>query len=83
MVEPRLLLLDEPSLGLSPVVIQKISESIHEINEHLKMTLLIVDQNVSKILDISHKVYIIKAGRIILEEHPEYLKDRTKLWDYF
>jgi branched-chain amino acid transport system ATP-binding protein len=66
MSRPRLLLLDEPSLGLAPLIVKQIVEVIREINEQLKMTVLLVEQNAHHALRLAHRGYVMQTGRIAL-----------------
>jgi branched-chain amino acid transport system ATP-binding protein len=66
MARPRLLLLDEPSLGLAPVVVRQIFENLEAINR-AGTTLLVVEQNVARALALSQRGYVIENGRIVLE----------------
>jgi len=63
MSKPKLLILDEPSLGLSPIMVEKILDTITEINEK-GMTILLVEQNVQEALEIAHRAYVLEEGRI-------------------
>jgi branched-chain amino acid transport system ATP-binding protein len=65
MGNPRLLLLDEPSLGLSPLLVKNIFEIIGEINRQ-GTTILLVEQNVYQSLHISHRAYVLETGRVVL-----------------
>ncbi len=65
MGNPRLLLLDEPSLGLSPLLVKNIFEIIREINKQ-GTTILLVEQNVYQSLHISHRAYVLETGRVVL-----------------
>src|SRR3546814_15748009 len=67
MSRPRLLLLDEPSLGLAPLVVKQIFEVIREINANEKMTVLLVEQNAYHALRLAHRGYVLANGRIVLE----------------
>jgi branched-chain amino acid transport system ATP-binding protein len=58
-----MLILDEPSLGLSPIMVEKILDTITEINEK-GMTILLVEQNVQEALEIAHRAYVLEEGRI-------------------
>ena len=72
MAEPRLLMMDEPSLGLAPIVVKVIFETIKSI--HLQgITVLLVEQNVKQSLDLSHRGYALENGRIVLEGTGEAL----------
>jgi branched-chain amino acid transport system ATP-binding protein len=66
MGRPRLLLLDEPSLGLAPLVVKQIFEVIREINEQQKMAVLLVEQNAHHALKLAHRAYVMQTGRITL-----------------
>jgi branched-chain amino acid transport system ATP-binding protein len=72
MSKPRILLLDEPSLGLSPRLVDVIFEVIAQINQS-GVTVLLVEQNVSRALELSTRGYLIEEGRIVLESSPEEL----------
>jgi branched-chain amino acid transport system ATP-binding protein len=65
MADPRLLLLDEPSLGLSPILVKNIFQIIKEINRQ-GVTILLVEQNVHQSLRIAHRGYVLETGRIVL-----------------
>jgi branched-chain amino acid transport system ATP-binding protein len=66
MSRPRLLLLDEPSLGLAPLVVKQIFEVIREINQRRKMTVFLVEQNAHHALRLAHRGYVMQTGRIML-----------------
>jgi branched-chain amino acid transport system ATP-binding protein len=66
MSRPRLLLLDEPSLGLAPLIVKQIFEVIREINERQGMTIFLVEQNAHYALRLAHRGYVMQTGRIIL-----------------
>mgnify|MGYP004665329585 CR=1 FL=1 len=67
MAKPRVLLLDEPSLGLAPIIINEIFKELTEINKLFGMTILIVEQNARKALQLSHRAYVIQTGKIVME----------------
>lgn len=67
MARPRLLLLDEPSLGLAPVLVQRIFAVIRELNQR-GTTILLVEQNANEALQIAHRGYVMETGRIALED---------------
>ena len=66
MSRPRLLLLDEPSLGLAPLVIQGLFDRFNELNQEEGVTMFIVEQNANLALDIADRAYVLEAGRIVL-----------------
>jgi branched-chain amino acid transport system ATP-binding protein len=67
MARPRLLLLDEPSLGLAPILVQQIFTSIVEINKEQGLTILLVEQNAYQALKIAHRGYVLATGRVVLD----------------
>jgi branched-chain amino acid transport system ATP-binding protein len=66
MSRPKLLLLDEPSLGLAPLFIRKIFQTIRELNREHGMTVLLVEQNAHHALRVAHRGYVLQHGRIVL-----------------
>jgi branched-chain amino acid transport system ATP-binding protein len=83
MLRPRLLLLDEPSLGLAPLLVERIMETIQDVVRRERLTVLLVEQNVRHALGIATRVYIMRTGRIILEESAETMAARGEWWDLF
>jgi branched-chain amino acid transport system ATP-binding protein len=67
MARPRLLLLDEPSLGLAPLLVKQIFQAIVEINHEQGLTILLVEQNAFQALKIAHRGYVLATGRVVLE----------------
>ena len=74
MANPKLLLLDEPSLGLAPVIVDKIYEIIREINQR-GVTILLVEQNANYALDVSKRGYVLETGRVVLSNDSESLRN--------
>jgi branched-chain amino acid transport system ATP-binding protein len=66
MARPKILLLDEPSMGIAPILVQRIYETIAEINRG-GMTILLVEQNANYALDVSSRGYVLETGRVVLE----------------
>jgi branched-chain amino acid transport system ATP-binding protein len=66
MAKPKVLLLDEPSMGIAPILVQRIYETIAEINRG-GMTILLVEQNANYALDVSRRGYVLETGRVVLE----------------
>lgn len=79
MAHPKVLLLDEPSLGLSPLMVDTIFEVIQRLNSQ-GLTILLVEQNVTRALQIAHRGYILEEGRIVWSGHPDEMlaDDRVK-----
>lgn len=67
MARPRLLLLDEPSLGLAPMLVKQIFQAIVEINREQGLTILLVEQNAYQALRIANRGYVLATGRVVLE----------------
>jgi branched-chain amino acid transport system ATP-binding protein len=67
MMRPRVLLLDEPSLGLAPLIVRQIFDIIGTINREEKLTILIVEQNANMALRVSEYAYVLEVGRIVLD----------------
>jgi branched-chain amino acid transport system ATP-binding protein len=74
MSRPKLLMLDEPSLGIAPLLVQKIFEKIVEINRAHGITVLLVEQNANLALDISSYGYVLETGRVTLHDTSENLR---------
>lgn len=75
MSNPRLLMLDEPSLGIAPNLVDRIFEVIAEINASEKLTILLVEQNVAESLSLAHRGYVIQTGRSVLSGTGKELLD--------
>lgn len=68
MGRPKLLLLDEPSLGLAPILVQQIFKIIEQVNRDQKTTIFLVEQNANLALKTAHKGYVMETGRITLAD---------------
>src|SRR5207302_3623626 len=73
MARPKLLLLDEPSMGLAPILVEKIFEIVKEINEQ-GTPILLVEQNALMALDVADRAYVLETGRIVLADKADALK---------
>ena len=73
MAKPRLLLLDEPSLGIAPKLVQDIARSIVSINREDRVSVILVEQNSRMALRISHRAYALATGRVMLADRSEAL----------
>jgi branched-chain amino acid transport system ATP-binding protein len=74
MSRPKLVLLDEPSLGLAPLITQELFRRLGEVNRETGLTLLVVEQNANLALDIGHRGYVLESGRIATSGSAEDLK---------
>ena len=74
MARPKLLLLDEPSMGLAPILVDRIYETVAEINEQ-GTTILLVEQNANYALDVAKRGYVLAAGRVELSDSAEVLRE--------
>lgn len=78
MARPRLLLLDEPSLGLAPMIVTKIFDIIREINQQ-GTTILLVEQNANMALHVAHRGYVLETGHIVLQETAKNLMNNEQV----
>jgi branched-chain amino acid transport system ATP-binding protein len=76
MASPRLLMMDEPSMGLAPILVERIYETIAEINEQ-GTTILLVEQNANYALDVSHRGYVLETGTIALHDRSDALRENA------
>jgi branched-chain amino acid transport system ATP-binding protein len=74
MANPKLLLLDEPSMGIAPILVERIYETIAEINRQ-GTTILLVEQNANYALDVSKRGYVLETGTVALEDRSSALRD--------
>jgi branched-chain amino acid transport system ATP-binding protein len=65
MLDPKLLMLDEPSLGLSPVLVDQIMEALQKLHREQGMTILLVEQNVPAALELCERGYVLQTGRMV------------------
>lgn len=77
--EPRLLLLDEPSIGLAPVFVERVFDNILEINRSRSTTVVVVEQNIHEAFRIASRAYIMRSGRVLLEDAASSLGERSDL----
>jgi branched-chain amino acid transport system ATP-binding protein len=83
MAHPKLLMLDEPSLGLAPSVVQQIFDVVRHLAATEGLSVLLLEQNVGQALRIVDRVYVMRSGRVLLEETVEQMKARDSYWDLF
>jgi branched-chain amino acid transport system ATP-binding protein len=83
MARPRILLIDEPSLGLSPLVIQEICEVIRRINAEQKTSILLVEQNVAVALNLAQYGYVMENGMMVLDGPVDKLKQNKDIREFY
>jgi len=79
MGKPKLLLLDEPSLGLAPLIVKQIFEILRKINQEHQTTIFLVEQNANLALRSAHRGYVLENGKIILQDQTSKLLDNDKV----
>lgn len=79
MAKPRMLLLDEPSMGLAPIVTSQIYERIHHLNKSEGLSILLVEQNARLALNLAHRGYVIETGRIVMEGPTSELRESREI----
>ena len=82
MSRPQLMILDEPSLGLSPLLVSEIFDIVRSINRE-GTTILLVEQNATKALSVANHAYIMETGRIVLEGSPEKLMNDEDVQEFY
>ena len=83
MARPTLLMLDEPSLGLAPLLVEEIFGYIRRLNEERGLTVLVIEQNAQVALDVAHHGYIMEQGRIVLEGPAAELKENPDVKEFY
>jgi branched-chain amino acid transport system ATP-binding protein len=83
MARPRLMMLDEPSLGLAPLLVAEIFRIIKRINEERKTTILLVEQNANLALSIADYGYIMENGRVVLDGDPDKLRSNEDVKEFY
>ncbi|MBI5602862.1 MAG: ABC transporter ATP-binding protein [Deltaproteobacteria bacterium] len=83
MASPKLMLLDEPSLGLAPLMVQEIYENIGKIRTEQKMAILLVEQNVLAALGVADYGYVMENGRVVLSGAADTLKDNEDVREFY
>jgi len=83
MARPKLMLLDEPSLGLAPLLVQEIYEIIQRIHVEQNMAILLVEQNARAALGIADYGYVMENGRVVLDGPAERLRDNEDVREFY
>ncbi|MEZ6187505.1 MAG: ABC transporter ATP-binding protein [Planctomycetota bacterium] len=79
MAQPKLLLLDEPSLGLAPIICQQIFRTVRELNAQEGVTVFIVEQNAHAALDLAHRAYVMETGKVTMSGPAKQLADDPRV----
>jgi branched-chain amino acid transport system ATP-binding protein len=83
MAHPMLLLLDEPSLGLAPLLVKEIFQIIIKINQDQGTTLMVVEQNANMALQIAHYGYVMENGKIVMESNAKDLRENPDVKEFY
>ena len=83
MIDPKVLLLDEPSLGLAPKIVKEVFQKIKEINEKRKTAIVVVEHNIKSILEIAKRAYVLDKGRIVVSDTPKNIISNNVLEKVF
>ena len=84
MPRPRLMMMDEPSIGLAPVLVQRVLETVRQINRRFGTAIILVEQNIKTALGVADRAYVMKSGRIVLERPAgELLAARDSWWELY
>ena len=83
MASPEMLLLDEPTLGLAPIVVKEVFEKVSEISERLNTTILVVEHNIKGVLNIVDRAYVLDKGRVVFEGTPQSVRETDILTQVF
>ena len=83
MTEPKLVLLDEPSMGLAPMLIHEIFNILMRLNKEEKISILLVEQNVKLALNVAPYAYVMETGRIVMDDTSEKLRENEDIKDFY
>ena len=83
MAAPELLLLDEPTLGLAPIIVKEVFEKVAEISERLDTTIMVVEHNIKGVLDIVDRAYVLDKGTVVHNGTPESIRETDILTQVF
>ncbi len=83
MAGPDVLLLDEPTLGLAPIIVTEVFQKVAEISDTLNTTILVVEHNIKGVLDIVDRAYVLDKGRVVHEGAPQSVRDTDILTRVF
>lgn len=81
--DPKVLLLDEPSLGLAPKIVKEVFAKIKEINERHKIAIMVVEHNIKSLLDIAHRVYLLDKGKVVFRGDAKDISGERAVQNFF
>ena len=79
MLRPKLMLLDEPSFGLAPLIVRELFGILRSVNEKEKVSMLVVEQNAAMALDLADHAYLIETGRVVLSGTADEIKNNDSV----
>jgi branched-chain amino acid transport system ATP-binding protein len=79
MLSPRLMLLDEPSFGLAPLIVQEIFRIMRRINSEAKVSMLLVEQNAALALELADQAYVLETGRVVMSGKASEIKNNEAI----
>jgi branched-chain amino acid transport system ATP-binding protein len=83
MAHPKMILLDEPSLGLAPILVKKIFGIVRDINQNEKTSVLLVEQNARAALSLAEYGYVIENGRVVLDDPASVLRENEDIKEFY
>jgi branched-chain amino acid transport system ATP-binding protein len=83
MTKPRLMLFDEPSLGLSPKLANQVMDTLRDLTQNEGVSVLLVEQNIAQALRHADRAYVMRSGKIIFQAEADELRRRGNWWDLF
>lgn len=83
VAKPKIILLDEPSLGLAPLLVQEIAQIIRQINQEEKIAVVLVEQNARVALDVTNYGYLLENGRVVLDGSSDKLKENEDIREFY
>ena len=83
MAKPKIILMDEPSMGLSPMLVKEVFDIIRKLNKELGITILLVEQNAKLALNLSSRSYIMENGKIVMEGKSEDLIENEDVKEFY
>jgi branched-chain amino acid transport system ATP-binding protein len=84
MPRPRLMMMDEPSIGLAPVLVQRVLDTARQINQRFGTAIILVEQNIKTALGVAERAYVMKSGRVVLEKSAaDLLAAKDSWWELY